>query len=266
MAEKLCTLRTKGGGGGKYTETSLWTNANPSASAGFAAQTVTLSESIDNFKYIAFKYKFNNATDSILTSVFTVEDVKKSVLSTSTHHSVIELGIQDSSNYYLARPVGYVNSTSIQFLTSYRLNGAASSANGAIPLEILGLNELDHAKGFDQTVLWTNGSPSATFANTTVTLSDNLSNYDFVKIKWKSTTSVNQIGEIIVPVSVFASQASAPNYYNTFSLGATASNYFRPVIYASDTTMTFGNSIMIRTNTTNNDYNIVTEVIGLKFA
>lgn len=117
---------------------------------------------------------------------------------------------------------------------------------------------------YTETSLWTNPSPSATFANTTVTLSDNLSNYDFVKIKWKSTTSVNQIGEIILPVDNFASQASAPNYYNTFSLGATTSNYFRPVIYASDTTMTFGNSIMIRTNTTNNNYNIVTEVIGLK--
>ena len=43
-----------GGGGGMLEETVLWTN--PSPTSDFAAQTVTLSDSISNYDYIKFEY------------------------------------------------------------------------------------------------------------------------------------------------------------------------------------------------------------------
>ena len=78
MSEKLCTLRTKGGGGGKYTETSLWTNPSPTSS--FSGQTVTLSDSVSNYKYIAIKSGFNSSyySDSeSMTIVVPVDELKR---------------------------------------------------------------------------------------------------------------------------------------------------------------------------------------------
>lgn len=145
MAEKLCTLRTKGGGGGaKYTETSLWTN--PSSTSDFAAQTVNLSDSIDNYKYIAIDYCFNkNNTGITNRAIYKVDDFKKALKDNNTNHNTIGINIEDSSNYGHSRAVFYVSSTSVAFSLGYRL-GASSSSNAAIiiPLEILGLNELAH--------------------------------------------------------------------------------------------------------------------------
>lgn len=142
MAEKLCELRKKGGGGGRYTETSLWTNSAPTSN--FAAQTVTLSDSIDNYKYIAIEYKYAPDTSDSFTSIYSVNDLKKSVKDGNTVHDVCTLGIQAANNNYYARVVSYVSSTSIAFSKYSQLGGTGTGANNAIPLEILGLNELKY--------------------------------------------------------------------------------------------------------------------------
>ena len=40
-----------------------------------------------------------------------------------------------------------------------------------------------------ETVLWTNGSPTSSFAQKTVTLSDNINNYDYIKMTFRYSTS-----------------------------------------------------------------------------
>ena len=144
MSEKLCTLRTQGGGGGKYTETSLWTNPNPTSD--FANQTVTLSESMDNFKYLKFVYKVyadaaSNPTNEV---IIPVEDFKTTNYTSGT----VSLGLSSAANasgtnYLWSRVAYYASNTTITF-SSTRATGANSTNNArSVPTEILGLNELD---------------------------------------------------------------------------------------------------------------------------
>lgn len=140
MAEKLCTLRKKGGGGGRYTETSLWTNASPTSS--FAAQVVTLSDSIDNYKYIAIKYKFDTSSNVEGSVIFLVSDIKKSVQGVDTIVPCIGASPQGVANY--ARRVFYTSNTKIRIEIATAMNKTGTSTAYVIPLEILGLNELDH--------------------------------------------------------------------------------------------------------------------------
>lgn len=142
MAEKLCELKKKGGGGGKYTETVLWTN--PSPSSNFSAQTVTLSDSIDNYKYIKIKHKDSTTGSDILEVICSVADLKESIFNKGSVHAQLAIDMQNSGNTLRSRAVGYVSSTSIQFSACYNCNATGSDNSCAIPLEILGLNELDH--------------------------------------------------------------------------------------------------------------------------
>ena len=138
MAEKLCTLRTKGGGGGKYTETSLWTNQSPTNS--FSTQTVTLSQGMSNYKYLKIVHRISagNATEN--TTIYPVDDLKR----TGNGTYVPLDGLLSKADATYSRSLYYVSDTSITFSTSYKVSNATANDNTNIPLEILGLNELDH--------------------------------------------------------------------------------------------------------------------------
>lgn len=131
------------GGGSQYTETSLWTNASPTSD--FAAQTVSLSESIDNFKYIGIKFKAAKTIDSEAKAIFLVDDLKKSLVGNSANHITLSVSSQNDANSLFARTVGYASSTSISFTVANRGASTATYTNQVIPLEIFGLNELDNA-------------------------------------------------------------------------------------------------------------------------
>ena len=64
MAEKLASLKKKGGG--ELKETVLWTNPSPNNANGFAAQAVALSDDITKYKLIkfTFNYNMNSSADS----------------------------------------------------------------------------------------------------------------------------------------------------------------------------------------------------------
>lgn len=62
-----------GGGGGMLEETVLWTN--PSPTSDFAAQTVTLSDSISNYDYIKFEYLMHKNYSNKSSVVYKSEDV-----------------------------------------------------------------------------------------------------------------------------------------------------------------------------------------------
>lgn len=154
MSETLCTLRTKGGGGGKYTETSLWTNSSPTSN--FSGQDVTLSESIDNFKYIAVKFKSTTTSSSdsqMATVIYKVEDVKKATSPSAALQPVSAFGNLNSGNTnYNYRYIVYKGSTTLFIANAYSINASGSNSALAIPLEILGLNELDHGTKYTSNV------------------------------------------------------------------------------------------------------------------
>jgi hypothetical protein len=268
MAEKLCELRKKGGGGGKYTETSLWTN--PSPTSDFAAQTVTLSDSIDNYKYIAIKYKYDKyGTGTSFTDVCLVDDWKKSVEGGNTSHDIMMLGIQASNNAPFARMAFYVTSLSVKFSVFYQLSGSSYGADAIIPLEILGLNELAHGKNFDETTLWTNNAPTSSFAATTVALSDDIDNYDYIAIRYRSTTSIATENEVVYKVSNFK-QLSLGNGTNHNTAGLvrqdTANSTFcRPFGYVSNTSIRFELCYRLYATSYDGTMCIPTSIVGYKF-
>ena len=184
MSETLCTLRTKGGGGQKYTETSLWTNQSPSSS--FSLDTVTLSDAISNYKYLGIKYRMSTSVAEENIAIFNIDDVKQSVQGGSTNHNILLIGTETSANAMFGRMVFYVSDTSITLQQCYRLYSQTLDNTLCIPLEILGINELAQGKT-NQTVLWTNSSPSSTFAAQTIAL--DLSGYDAIILKCSSLNS-----------------------------------------------------------------------------
>lgn len=114
-----------------------------------------------------------------------------------------------------------------------------------------------------ETVLWTNSAPTSAFASQNVTLSDGMSNYKYLKLKWKNINSGDQIGELIVPVDNFKSQSVSPNYNNFSGMFTTASSYARGWVYLSDTQITFGNCYTLAGTTQNSNYCIPLEITGL---
>jgi len=126
-------------GGGDLSETTLWTNPNPSAS--FSAQTVTLSQSITNFKYIAFTYARNiDSLSDVHRVIYPVSDVQKWATSSSevnkTYGMIIARG--SSGNSY-NRPIFYASDTTINFRNSTLFSNSTIFNGSNVPLAIIGM-------------------------------------------------------------------------------------------------------------------------------
>ena len=143
MAEVLASLKKIGGSGEQYTETVLWTN--PSPTANFSPQDVTLSQSIDNFKYIKFTYKAVSTVDTVSSEIISTADLN----ATTNVHNNYALGLCGFGNVSgslkpWCRIVYHVNSTTIHFNPARTINEANTNDGRLIPLEIIGVNELAH--------------------------------------------------------------------------------------------------------------------------
>lgn len=116
-----------------------------------------------------------------------------------------------------------------------------------------------------ETVLWTNGSPTAQFAPQDVTLSDDIDNYDFLKIEFISTASTGVNGSVLVPVSDFklmTNTASTTGF--GFGLSSGVDTFIsRKTTYVSDTKIHIGNATSY-TGNTNNARAIPLQIIGIK--
>lgn len=132
MAEKLCELKKKGGGG-SMSETVLWTNPNPSSNQDNSA--VTLSESIENYEKIRVYWK-NNKTTSDEVHL----DVDVSIFQTmlSTGPMIFSIGsVISGTGYY--RPVNYNDDTHVKFGHSSRHGSTTTYDNTSICTKICGL-------------------------------------------------------------------------------------------------------------------------------
>jgi hypothetical protein len=129
-----------GSGGATPTETVLWTNPSPTA-ANFGKQSVTLSDDINNYDYIAVEYNYSKSS-TIDTekskSIMSVEDFKKSGQSSVPRNSMA-IGIINASNAGHTREVMYITDTSVQFSACYIMNGSTQANSNAVPLQIIGI-------------------------------------------------------------------------------------------------------------------------------
>ncbi len=116
-----------------------------------------------------------------------------------------------------------------------------------------------------ETTLWTNSSPTSTMADTTATLSDNLSNYDYLKVTYRISTSNATTNEVIVPVSDFKAMKYG-NTYNFMGVSAYVSSlaYCRPIEYTSETTIKIYQARKLYNSGYGNTIAIPTKISGLK--
>lgn len=164
MAEKLCELKKKGGGGGSATwvETILW--ANPSPSSDFATQTVTLSDDINNYDYLKVSYKNSTTYEGVndpYSVLISVSDFKTSATGNSTRHNAFTFGgLYAPTNTVWTRFLFYDTDTTAKFGGCTQIGSTGSTNNNAIPLQIVGIKkgrvpsyktvkDFIHAKVFD---------------------------------------------------------------------------------------------------------------------
>lgn len=120
---------------------------------------------------------------------------------------------------------------------------------------------------YTETVLWTNPSPTADFANQTVTLSENINNYDYIKFTWKRAKADSLEGNLLVPSDVLNRCRDGQNDL-AFHIGAsntTPQTFGRIIQKVSDTSVVFGSCFRTTTNTRANDMCIPLGIIGCNF-
>lgn len=117
---------------GGVTKQTLWTNPSPTAS--FAAQTITLSQPLANFDYIEIVWHGGRNTTLEKVNIF---DVAGLAINSNYQFGgrITDDGSGSQSN------VRYVHSSgtnSLVITTSYRVNAAANGTQYAIPIRVVG--------------------------------------------------------------------------------------------------------------------------------
>ena len=116
-------------------ETTLWTNSNPTSSSGFANQTVPLNYSMSNYNYIKIYGHVSNSNSS---EIYTI--VKRSdftATGSSSNSTSVALGARSSGGVSITRTAWYVSSTEVGFSAGFSASGIIPQA--CIPTKITGL-------------------------------------------------------------------------------------------------------------------------------
>lgn len=116
-----------------------------------------------------------------------------------------------------------------------------------------------------ETVLWTNASPTSTFNSQTVTLSDDINNYDYIKITYRASTTLTSTLSIMLSLEEWLKTTNATGVcYPAIAVRINSVVYARRVSHNTDTDVIFASAIRMNASGANQDYIIPTEVIGLK--
>lgn len=115
--------------------TSLWSNSSPSSN--FATQTVSLSQSIANFKYIAIEYKASTSSSTTVEILFTPTDLRKATVSQGNPMFALA---GRYPNVFNERFVIYSSDTEILFGDARAYNNTTIQNSYAIPIKISGIN------------------------------------------------------------------------------------------------------------------------------
>ena len=204
-----------GGGGGELHETVLWTNSSPTSN--FAQQAVTLSQGISNFDYIGIYYRINTTAGAIGFEMAKASDFINYVgnLKPRVGFAVVS---DNKSNF---RNLLYSSDTSITITACIQSGTTSTNTSQCIPTAIVGLKYASPKPSGTETTLWTNSAPTSNFAAQSVTLSDSVNNYDFIKIYFNNNVSDMSFGSgsILLPVSYLKTCVSGSNNPK-FAIGA----------------------------------------------
>lgn len=135
MSEVLASLKKKGGG--SLSETTLWTNANPTSAMAQGA-TMPLSQNYSNFDYIKIKYRLSTSDSTEHAVIYAKEDIDAAIASTQESRMGIQAYLTNNYARIIYRPD---NATYDSFTMSNarQLQGTGTSTTVLIPTQIVGL-------------------------------------------------------------------------------------------------------------------------------
>lgn len=115
----------------------MWTNSSPTSA--FAEQTVTLSDDMNNYKYLRFECRLNTSNSSTASFIMSVTDFL-STAGTATDSFILVLQGRAASNKYdMHRDVWYNSANSVYIIGAYQLYGQAHDDSACIPINIYGV-------------------------------------------------------------------------------------------------------------------------------
>lgn len=123
-----------------------------------------------------------------------------------------------------------------------------------------------------ETVLWTNPSPTSAISGVTITLSDDMDNYDYLKVKISASkdTSTEPLSIIsyLVPVedvkkSVYGSSAQPHSIIGLVASSASSTYYCSRLTYTDNTTLGISGARNIVSGATSNNFCIPLEISGV---
>lgn len=120
-----------------------------------------------------------------------------------------------------------------------------------------------------ETTLWSNNAPTTATGSKTVTLSESIANYKYVKIKWRLTTTSSVNNEILIPINQFKkslsdAQSCIISISGRWELSGSYVTYMRRVYYVSNTSVTFSSGAQVGGTATNTAYIIPLSISGVK--
>ena len=120
------------------------------------------------------------------------------------------------------------------------------------------------------TVLWSNSSTSSDFAGQTITLNDDITNYDYIELKWKyyKTDADTNATSLRIPTADFIAVGTySTQNKNRYIIGSQrGSNNFmaRTFCYESNTSIKFDVNYYIATTGSANSQSIPISISGIK--
>lgn len=119
--------------------------------------------------------------------------------------------------------------------------------------------------GMTRTTLWTNNSPNSNFASQDMTLSDDITNYDYIGIKYCLSTTISQETENLITPSELQNSQHV-NSYPLLTIGARISSYdyARYITYSSNTSLSISSAYRLNTAGGFSAYVIPLYVYGYK--
>lgn len=119
-----------------------------------------------------------------------------------------------------------------------------------------------------ETALWTNPSPTAAFVNQEITLNDDISNYQYVKVQCvaNASTGATKYSTIISVDDFILSQEHAALFAISTRLATSSGDalYHRYVRSTSNTKVRFGQAYKQSSSTASNGYAVPLKISGLK--
>lgn len=94
---------------------------------------------------------------------------------------------------------------------------------------------------FSETLLWSNPSPTVSYSSGTVNLSDNVTNYDYIKVTFRSSTTKSLTRSLIFEqkdwINTRSSTGDGTSMNPACAMSASGNRNF---YWASNTSITFG--------------------------